>query len=176
MPLPLRTLRVLPNPWEHWTLENGPQGALAHGGGRNIGPLQYVGGVVPSVNVREVRDEGDPRGNDAKYVFSYPTLNPELTEGTPVEVSAKDPFFHDRLHDGSLIPGDEATRKAFPHSRFKTLIEARAACIADFESHYGPGSFAEQFAGKPFVPTAKASMARAQSASDESSKSKGDKS
>jgi hypothetical protein len=151
MPLPLRTLRVFPNPWEHWTLENGPQGALAFAGSRNVGPLRYVG-AMPRVNVREERDIDDPRGNDAKYVFSYPGLNPELTDGTAIELPAGDPFWHDRLHDGSLIPADARTLKAFPDSRFKSLTEARAACIADFESHYGTGSFAAAFEGKPFAP------------------------
>lgn len=152
MPLPLRKLRVFPNPWTLITLDDGPQGALAYGGARNVGALRYLGSV-PKVVVRESRDVGDPRGNDAKYLFTYPALDPSLTTGTPLELPAGDPFFHDRLHDGSLIPADEATAKAFPRAQFKSLLEARSAGIAEFESHFGPGSFAENFAGKPFVPS-----------------------
>lgn len=155
MPLPLRKLRVFPNPWILITLENGPQGALAYSGARNIGPLRYVG-AVPRVDVLEARDLGDPRGDRAKYVFTFPGLDGTLLGGEAIELPANEPFFHDRLHDGSLVPADVATAKAFPESRFKSLAEARAAGIAEFESHFGPGSFEEAFSGESFAAGGKA--------------------
>lgn len=154
MPLPLEKLRVYPNPWCFWTLKDGPQGFLAHGGTRGVGPLRYIGAAKPLV--REARPAGDPRGNDAKYeASSWPGLNPDLVSGTPLEFPANDPFVRDRLVDGSLVAADASTAKG-TGALFDSLEKARAACIRDFEAHYGPGSFAEKFAGKPFVPGAKA--------------------
>lgn len=153
MPLPIRSLRVFPNPWSVITLENGPQGALAFGGTRNVGPLRFVG-AAPAVVVREARPEGDPRGNDAKYVFSFPSLAEDLISGTPIDLAANEPFWRDRLADGSLVAADEATANA-TGALYTSLEAARAAGIKEFEAQFGAGSFAEQFKGKPFVPAAK---------------------
>ncbi len=165
MPLPLRKLRVLPNPWANIHPDHGPQGiCVRDSGGHTSGTLQYLG-ATPRVNVLEKRDEGDPRGNRAFYVFSYPSLSAALdaASGEPFEVPVGSAYYTDRLQDGSLVAADEATAKA-TSARFKSLAEARKAGIAEFESHFGVGTFAEAFRGKPFVSSS--AVATAASAAD----------
>jgi hypothetical protein len=151
MALPLKKLRVFPNPWGVITLEHGPQQALGYGGNRDGAGLRYIGARAQAV-LRQEREAGDPRGNDTKYVFSFTSLNDALTDGTAEEVP-KDPFYFDRIADGSLVPADEATRKA-SQPLYASLAEARAAGVAKFEADFGPGSFAEQFKGRPFAAAA----------------------
>ena len=144
MPLPIKTLRVLPNPWTMIHVENGPQGiCCADNGGREAAPLSYMGTSV-TVPVIEARPAADPRGNLALYKFSYPGLNATLTDGEPIEVSAGSHYYRDRLQDGSLVPADPGTAAAVP-CMFKSMGEARDAGILAFEQHYGPGTFAQAF-------------------------------
>lgn len=156
MPLPLRTLRVLPNPWAMIHPDNGPQGVCVRdSGGRANAPLEYLGATV-RVNVLEARDAGDPRGNRAFYVFAYPSLTPALdgpAEGGVIDVPAKNAYYRDRLQDGSLVPADAVSAKD-SGALYTDMKAARAAGIKEFESHFGAGTFAEAFKGKPFVPSA----------------------
>lgn len=152
MPLPLRELLVLPNPWAMIHPDNGPQGVcVKDSGGRANAPLEYLG-ARHKVNVVEEREAGDPRGNRAFYEFTYPALTPALDgpQGDPIKVPAKNAYYLDRLADGSLVPADAATAKA-SGALYATMAAARAAGIAEFESHFGAGTFAEAFKGKPFA-------------------------
>jgi hypothetical protein len=167
MPLPLRTLRVLPNPWTMIHLEKGPQGVCAtDAGGRPDAPLRFVGAERFS-RVLEERRKDDPRGNRVEILFQYPALREDLTAGTALVVPATSGYYRERLANGDLVPADKATADAAP-CRFTSLKEAREHGIAAFEAQFGKGSFAEAFQdtrpelfGKPNVKGASETTANA---------------
>lgn len=150
MPLPLKTLRVFPNPWALIHHELGPQGACPNdNGGREDGPLRFVGAVreLHGVEVRDglkVKDSvvSDPRGNRAFGKFRYPGLSASLTSGTPVEVPASSGYYRQRLEQGDLVPADEKTAKAVKCA-FADMKAAKAAGVAAFDALHGTGSWLE---------------------------------
>jgi hypothetical protein len=149
MPLPKKTIRVLPNPWAFIHHELGPQGHCHEDtGGRGTTP-RYIGSeVCPEKTVKLADYESDPtetRLDPWRIVFRFPALDADLlapAEGFEKGIELpKTAYYLDRLRDGDLIPADE--RSAEHGARFATLAEAKAAAVADFEAHYGEGSFAE---------------------------------
>lgn len=142
MPLPLRKLLVLPNPWAAIHPEKGPQGnCLVDVSGREDAPTRFVGAARAAVVV-EKRKANDPRGDRVDVRFAYPALKPGLLDGTPIEVPANSPYYRDRLTDGSLIPGDERTAKAVA-CRFESLKDAKEAAVKAFDADHGEGSWLE---------------------------------
>lgn len=150
MPLPLKTLRVFPNPWALIHHELGPQGACpTDNGGREDGPLRFVGAVREPFGVEKREgfkvnglDASDPRGSRAFGRFRYPGLNADLTSGTPIEVPASSGYYKQRLQQGDLVPADERTAK-FVGSKFADLKAAKAAGVAAFDADHGGGSWLE---------------------------------
>jgi hypothetical protein len=143
MPLPLKNLRVLPNPWTLIHVEKGPQGAFPmDSSGRTTAPLRFLG-ATRVADPQEKREVEDPRGQNNKATFSY-ALDEALTNGAPILVPAASAYYRDALRDGDIVPADAATAGAV-ECKFASLKEARAAGIAAFESHYGNGSFEEAF-------------------------------
>jgi hypothetical protein len=144
MPLPLKTFRVLPNPWLHIDPFRGPQSRTLRAP-REDGPLRYVGAVV-GIDVVEQRKKTDPRGNREFGFVTYPALDAALLKGEPETVSALAPdghYYRDRLACGELIPGDEATARAVPDAPFKTLQEAKDFGVKKFDAELGEGSWKE---------------------------------
>lgn len=153
MPLPLKTLRILPNPWTmiHYAgaspgPDKGPQGAFPmDSAGRSDMPLRFIGAILTEDPSTEKRIANDPRGPNNKGTFKYPGLNPAtLTSGTPIEVPASSAYYRDALREGDVVPGDSATAERIP-CRFKSLAEARADGIKRFEAEHGEGTFEEAF-------------------------------
>jgi hypothetical protein len=153
MPLPLKTYRVFPNPWLHIDPEKGPQAACTVAMRDDMPHVRFVGAVREAVKIREAstvtvgsKQIAGPVGSKFAIGFSFPNLDASLVKGTPETVSAVAPdghYYRDRLVDGSLIPGDEATLRAVPEARFKSLDAAKAAGVAEFDAHFGEGSWAE---------------------------------
>jgi hypothetical protein len=151
MPLPKKTIRVLPNPWAFIHHELGPQGHCHEDtGGRGTDP-RYIGSeVCPEKTVKLAEYEKEPnetRLDPWLIVFRFPVLGASLLEPAKgfeggIEL-AKTAYYLDRLRDGDLIPADE--RSGEHGARFASLAEAKAAGIASFEANYGPGTFAEAF-------------------------------
>lgn len=149
MPLPKKTIRVLPNPWGFIHHELGPQGRCHEDtGGRGSDP-RYIGArQCPKETVRLTQYEGkhnETRLDDWKIVFKFPMLDAALLEPDPefkdgLELP-KTPYYLDRLRDGDLIPADKATAQL--DCRFKSLKDARAAGIGKFEADFGEGTFVE---------------------------------
>lgn len=162
MPLPIETFRVYPNPWTHIDLKRGPQGCCTKAMREDHPRVEFVGATRSLTTTREAsvvtvrgRTAAGPQGARYDTRFNYPGLNPALTGGTPEEVTAYPPdgfYYRDRLVDGSLVPADAETLAAVPESRFKSLAEAKAAAVADFDAHFGSGSF-EQLEKKLSLPT-----------------------
>jgi hypothetical protein len=150
MPLPKKTIRVLPNPWAFVHHEHGPQGVCHRDtGGRGADP-SFIGAELDptKTKITETREAQDPRNHRQVTVFRFPALNAALI-GPSAEASVgielpKSPYYLDRLRDGDLLPADDRTRSDVP-CKFKTFAEARAAGIAAFEANYGTGVFAEAF-------------------------------
>jgi hypothetical protein len=172
MPLPLKTLRILPNPWTniHYAgaspgPDKGPQGAYPmDSAGRSDMPLRFIGAILTE-DAGEKRKDNDPRGPNNKGTFKFPALNPTLTSGTPIDVPASSAYYRDALRDGDVVPGDAATAERIP-CRFKSLAEARAAGIAKFEAEHGEGTFAEAFPALAGKAPKKSSEPGEQSATD----------
>jgi hypothetical protein len=144
MPLPLKNLRVLPNPWTLIHLEKGPQGAYPmDSSGRSGAPLRFLG-ATRVADPQEKREAEDPRGQNNKATFAY-ALNAALTDGVPIAVPASSAYYRDALRDGDIVPADKATAAAV-ECKFASLKGARDAGIAAFEMLYGKGSFEEAFA------------------------------
>lgn len=143
MPLPLKTYRVLPNPWALIHPEKGPVGTVPKAA-REDSPLRFVGAERVAETV-EKRPKNDPRGDRVDITFRFPKLDAALLKGEPEVVSAVAPdghYYRDRLVDGSLIPGDEATASA-AKCRFGSLEEAKKAGVAVFDADHGEGSWLE---------------------------------
>lgn len=167
MPLPKKTIRVLPNPWGFIHHETGPQGHCHEDtGGRGSDP-RYVGCDFDADKTVVVKawesdkDNAGTRHNEQVTCFKFPALSADLV--TPAKgfeegiELPKTPYYLDRLRDGDLIPAD--ARTAENPCRFATLAEARKSGIANFEAHYEAGSFAEicpELADKPAVAAPKA--------------------
>lgn len=176
----IKTLRVLPNPWTDIHVDpapdgrdKGPQGlCTVDNGGRETAPLAYLGARYELVRSAKFA-KGDPREDTTTYAFSYPSLNETLTgaaddqrDGIPVPAGSA--YYRDRLRDGGLVPADETTAGALD-CMFKSMAEARAAGIANFEAHHGPGSFAAMFphlADKSAPPAAATTKKTAAPAAD----------
>lgn len=149
MPLPLKSLRVFPNPWAFIHHELGPQGACpVDPAGRDVRVVTFVGAarVVVTPGDRQGLRVGslvvaDPRGDGSKVRFRYPCLDAGLTKGTPVEVPVNG-YYLQALADGSLVPADEKTAKG-AKCLHATLDAAKAVGVAKFESLYGAGAWAE---------------------------------
>jgi hypothetical protein len=151
MPLPKKTIRVFPNPWAFIHHEIGPQGRCHEDtGGRGSTP-RYIGSEpCPEKTVKLADYESQPnetRLDPWLVFFKFPALDASLLapakgfeQGIPLPKTA---YYLDRLRDGDLIPADG--RSGEHGARFATLAEAKAAAIADFDAHYGEGSFAEAF-------------------------------
>lgn len=149
MPLPKKTIRVLPNPWGFVHHELGPQGRCHEDtGGRGSDP-RYIGAHICPTDTLKLTDfesnPGETRLDEWKIVFKFPSLDAALLAPAPdfkdgIELP-KTPYYLDRLRDGDLIPAD--ARTAENPCRFVSLAEARKAGIANFEAHYDVGSFAE---------------------------------
>lgn len=159
MPLPIRTLLVLPNPWAAIHPEKGPQGnCLVDVSGREGAPTRFVGATRAAVVV-EKRPPNDPRGDRVDVAFTFPALKPGFLDGTPIEVPASSHYYRDRLADGSLVPADERTTRAVS-CQFKSLKEAKAAGVAAFDADHGEGSWEEL--ERLLADTAKASKKAAE--------------
>lgn len=144
MPLPLKNLRVLPNPWTLIHVDKGPQGAFPmDSSGRTGAPLRFLG-ATRVADPQEKREAEDPRGQNNKATFAY-DLNEALTDGAPIVVPSSSAYYRDALRDGDIVPADKATAGAL-ECKFASLNEARTAAIAEFETHHGKGSFEEAFA------------------------------
>jgi hypothetical protein len=151
MPLPKKTIRVLPNPWAFIHHELGPQGHCHEDtGGRGTDP-RYIGADYDRESTKLVHDyESKPnetRLNIHVQAWEFPVLEASLLKPAKgfedgIEL-AKTAYYLDRLRDGDLIPADE--RSGEHGARFASLAEAKAAGIASFEANYGPGTFAEAF-------------------------------
>jgi hypothetical protein len=152
MPLPKKTIRVLPNPWGFIHHELGPQGSCHEDtGGRGSTP-RYIGAELDTDRIKRLAEyEKEPtetRLDPWLIVFRFPALNAELLAPAVgfekgIELP-KTPYYLDRLRDGDLIPADP--RSGEHGARFANLAEAKAAGVAAFEAHYGKGSFAEVMA------------------------------
>lgn len=153
MALPSKQLLVLPNPWAFVHPERGPQGVCHVDTGGRGSPVRFVGARLDRklTRVTEARDLGDPRTSRQFTLFEYPSLDeallkpskhdPKTGQGGAVSV-AKSPYYFDRLADGDLVPADPATADAC-NCKYDSLEEARDAAKAEFELHYGTGSFDE---------------------------------
>ena len=152
MPLPRKTIRVLPNPWALVHHDHGPQG-LCHvdTGGRGTDP-SFVGAELDRAKThfteKREAEKGDHRPHRQVTAFRFPALNVTLdgpAKGFEQGIELpKTPYYLDRLRDGDLVPADDRTRSDLP-CRFKSLAEAKAAGVAVFEANYGEGAFAEAF-------------------------------
>ncbi len=151
MPLPKKTIRVLPNPWAFVHHEIGPQGRCHEDtGGRGSTP-RYIGAeLCPDKTVKLADYESQPnetRLDPWQIVFRFPALDASLlvpAKGFEKGIELpKTAYYLDRLRDGDLIPAD--SRSAEHGARYATLAEAKAAAVADFEAHYGERAFAEAF-------------------------------
>ena len=147
MPRPLKTLRVLPNPWTFIHHELGPQGAcVVDLAGREDAPLRWVGAQRLSVLVeaRESMKIGkvtadDPRGNRAFARFVYTGLKGDLLSGEAIELP-NTPYYRQQLEQGALIPADKPTSEA-ARCAFADLNEAKKAGVAVFEADWGRGEY-----------------------------------
>jgi hypothetical protein len=150
MPLPKKTVRVLPNPWAFVHHDHGPQGVCHRDtGGRGSEPA-FIGAELDPVKtqITEQREAQDPRNSRQVTSFRFPALNAKL-DGPSDEFKGgielpKTPYYLDRLRDGDLVPVDRTAAEGVP-CKFKSLAEARAAGVAAFEALYGTGVFAEAF-------------------------------
>lgn len=150
MSLPLKVLRVFPNPWAFIHHELGPQGAFpSDPAGRSLAIVKHVGAVLERVTPGDRADVfvgghrvTDPRGDGTKARFRFPGLDAAMLGGTPVELPAKSDYYMDALREGSLVPADEATAKAVKCA-FPDLKAAKAAGVAKFDSELGQGTWAE---------------------------------
>ena len=149
MPLPKNTIRVLPNPWGFIHHDLGPQARCHLDTNGRGGDPRFVGAEIAQEGVKRLTNyeatSNDNRLDEWVIPFHYPALNP-LLDGAAEDVEdgiefARTPYYLDRLRDGDLIPAD--TRTAELDCRFASLAEARAAGIANFEAHFGAGTFAE---------------------------------
>lgn len=143
MPLPSKTLLVLPNPWAHVHPELGPCGVTYYDNGGRGGLLRPLGAEIKSEKTA-LRAEGDSRADRQVTWFEYPGLDDGLTKPRKdgaVEVP-KNHYYLDRLRDGDLVPADDATRKA-SNARFANLEEAKKFGVADLEAQFGEGSWKE---------------------------------
>jgi hypothetical protein len=140
MPLPKKTLRVLPNPWGHIHPDHGPQARCPVDNGGRGGEQLFVGAEWDTERSEPARDikPGETSGRGARGVIR--------SSEEPVTV-ARSPYYLDRLRDGDLVPADDETLQVVGElaCRFKNIAEARAAGIARFEAEFGIGSFAEAF-------------------------------
>jgi hypothetical protein len=140
MPLPKKTLRVLPNPWGHIHPELGPQSACPIDNGGRGGDRLWVGAEVDPERSEPSREpgKGDTSGRGARAVFRF------TDDAVTVPRS---PYYLDRLRDGDLVPADGETLQLVGEGncRFASLAAARAAGIAKFEAEFGAGTFAEAF-------------------------------
>ena len=132
-------LRVFPNPWSFIHPELGPQGACPAEPINQNTHRGYVGATVHATQRQERWDEPKRWGTHQRGMHG---VHLEFIEGGVIVPASK--YYSDRLHDGSLVPADEATLKEAGKSRvrFKTLAEAKAAGIAEFEAINGSGSWA----------------------------------
>lgn len=158
MPLPLKSLRVFPNPWAFIHHELGPQGAFpVDPAGRDVRVVTFVGAERVVVKPADRQDlkvgsftVADPRGDGSKVRFRYPGLDAGLTKGTPVELPVTG-YYLQALADGSLVPADDKTTKGAKFL-YANLEAAKEAGVKKFEADYGVGAWSElerELAGKP---------------------------
>lgn len=145
MPLPIKSLLVLPNPWAAIDHQGRPSGVVMcdpveHVPTRDGEPRRFVGAHLDPVKTRMTREfaRGDARSNEQDTVWVFATK--------PVDLP-NTPYYRERIRHGELIAADEKTARV-AGLKFadpgKVIEAARASAIAAWETEVGvPGAFAE---------------------------------
>lgn len=142
MPLPIKTLSVLPNPWAAIDHQGRPSGVVLcdpveHVPTRGDEPRRFVGATMAARMLREF-PPGDPRSNEQDTTWTF------VTEPVALPNTG---YYRERIRSGELIAADSKTSRVAGQKNFvppaTALADARTAAIANWERDVGtPGAFA----------------------------------